>query len=87
MVTYLMTSAFSAAIPFKDTYYLVFMLIIAPAQILVYGVFFKNYGNEYYYRIFGHYKYNFSFALIEYECVVSDLIRVLFDWLVLYIPF
>jgi hypothetical protein len=86
MITYLISSAFSAAVPFKDTFYLVFSLVLAPAQILVYAMFYKNYGNDCYYRIFGHYKFNFSFALVELESIVCDLLRVSFDWCVIYIP-
>ena len=86
MITYLITSAYSAAIPFKDTYYLVFILIFSPLQVLIYAMFYKNYGNEYYYRIFGHYKYNFSFTLVELESILSDFAKILFDWLVIYIP-
>jgi hypothetical protein len=39
------------------------------------------------YRIFGHYKYNFSFNLVETEFVIVDSICALFDWTIIYLPF
>ena len=62
------------------------MLILSPVQILVFAIFYKDYGNEYYYRIFGHYKYNFSFTMVEPECIIGDFVSLAFDWLVVYIP-
>ena len=48
-------------------------------------MYYKDYGNEYFYRIFGHYKYNFAFTLVETECLIGDMVCALFDWIVLYI--
>jgi len=62
------------------------MLIIAPSEILIYSTFYKDVSYEYLYRIYGHYKYNFSFSLVEYECVVLDTLCALFDWLCVYLP-
>jgi len=62
------------------------MLIIAPSEILIYSTFYKDVGYEYLYRIYGHYKYNFSFSLVEYESVLADSACALFDWLVIYLP-
>jgi len=86
LLTYMFNSAFSAAIPFTDTFYFVFMLLLSPIQILIYAIFYKDYGNEYYYRIFGHYKYNFSFTMVEPECIFGELLCLIFDWVVLYLP-
>ena len=86
ILTYMISSGFSAAIPFLDSYYFVLMLFLGPAQILVFAVFYRDYGNEYFYRIFGHYKYNFSFVLVEPESVIGDFFCIIFDWLVIYIP-
>ena len=85
IITYMIQSGFSAALPYIDSYYFWFTLLQSPVQILAYAVYFKDYGNEYFYRIFGHYKYNFAFTLVETECMVADLTQVMFDWIVVYI--
>ena len=87
VVTYMIRSGFSGAIPYTDVYYFAFMIFIAPLQILVFAVFYKDYGYDYYYRIYGHYKYNFSFTLVETEFVVIDYIGGFLDWLIIYMPF
>ena len=81
----MISSGFSAAIPYLDSYYCFYTIILSPIQILNYSVYYKDYGNEYFYRIFGHYKYNFAFTLVEYECLVGDLFCAVFDWIILYI--
>ena len=63
LFTYMIQSGFSGAIPYTDVYYSVFMIFLAPLEILVYSVFYKDFGYDYLYRIYGHYKYNFSFNL------------------------
>ena len=85
-MTYFIQSAFSAALPFTDSYYFIMMLILTPFQILIFAIFYKDYGNEYYYRIFGHYKYNFSFTLVEMECIIGDMVCMTFDWIIVYLP-
>jgi magnesium-transporting ATPase (P-type) len=87
VVTYMIRSGFSGAIPYTDVYYFTFMIFIAPTQILVFSIFFKDYGYDYFYRIYGHYKYNFSFTLVETEMVVLDYIGGFLDWLIIYLPF
>jgi len=87
VVTYMTRSGFSGSIPFTDVYYFGFMIFIAPIQILVYAIFFKDYGYDNFYRIYGHYKYNFSFTLVETEYVVLDYISSFVDWLLIYMPF
>lgn len=67
-------------------YYYTFMLLLAPAKILIYSTFYKDVGYEYLYRIYGHYKYNFSFSLVEYECVFIDSFCAIFDWAAVYLP-
>ena len=62
------------------------MLLIAPGEILIYSIFYKDVSYEDLYRIYGHYKYNFSFSLVEYECVLKDSICALFDWGIVYLP-
>jgi hypothetical protein len=62
------------------------MLFIAPAEILIYSTFYKDVGYEYLYRIYGHYKYNFSFSLVETECVLTDSLCAFFDWGIIYLP-
>ena len=85
--TYMIESGFSGAMPYTNFYYFVFMLFLAPGEILIYAIFYKDYAYDYLYRIFGHYKYNFSFSLVETEYVVVDSICALFDWCIIYIPF
>lgn len=58
VVSYMVRSGFSGAIPFTDAYYFVFMIVISPIQILVYAIFYKDFGYDQFYRIYGHYKYN-----------------------------
>jgi hypothetical protein len=79
-------SGFSGAMPYTSFFYFVFMLFLAPGQILIYAIFYKGYAYDYLYRIFGHYKYNFSFNLVETENVIIDSIGALFDWSVIYLP-
>jgi hypothetical protein len=80
-------SGFSGAMPYTNFYYFVFMLFLAPGEILIYAIFYKDYAYDYLYRIFGHYKYNFSFSLVETEYVIIDSLCALYDWLVIYMPF
>ena len=80
-------SGFSGAIPYTEIYFVAFMIFLAPCEILVYAIFYKDYGYDYLYRISGHYKYNFSFSLVEGEYVFVDSMCALFDWLVIYMPF
>jgi class 3 adenylate cyclase len=87
LATYMIESGFSGAIPFTNFYYFVFMLFLAPAEILTYAIYYKDYAHDYLYRIFGHYKYNFSFTLVEPEAVILDLSCAIFDWLVVFLPF
>lgn len=86
LVTYMIMSAFSTSIPFLDSFYFFFMLFLSPLQVLVFAIFYKDYGNEYYYRIFGHYKYNFSFTMVEPWCIVGDVICLCIDWVVIFFP-
>lgn len=86
LVTYMVSSAFSTSIPFLDSFYFFFMLFLSPLQVLVFAMFYKDYGNEYYYRIFGHYKYNFSFTMVEPECIVGDFVCLMIDWVIIFFP-
>ena len=86
LITYMIQSGFSGQLPFTNFYYYVFMLFVAPGEILIYSTFYKDVSYEYLYRIYGHYKYNFSFSLVESECVFIDSICALFDWLCVYLP-
>ena len=83
----MLKSGFSGAIPYTDVYYYVFMIFLAPIQILVYSIFYKDIGYDYLYRIYGHYKYNFSFNLVETEFLVIDSFCAIFDWIIVYLPF
>ena len=85
--TYMIESGFSGAMPYTNFYYFVFMLFLAPGEILIYAIFYKDYAHDYLYRIFGHYKYNFTFSLVETEYVIIDSLCALFDWCVIYLPF
>jgi hypothetical protein len=80
-------SGFSGAMPYTNVYYFVFMLFLANAEILIYAIFYKDYAYDYLYRIYGHYKYNFSFSLVETEFGIVDCIGALFDWSCIYLPF
>ena len=80
-------SGFSGAIPYTDVYFYMFMIFLAPVEILIYATFYKDYGYDYLYRIYGHYKYNFSFTLVEIECVLIDSLCAFYDFSCIYIPF
>lgn len=80
-------SGFSGAMPYTMIFYFTFMLILAPIQILCFAIFYKDYGYDYLYRIFGHYKYNFSFSLVETEYIILDSMCAFFDWSIIYLPF
>ena len=64
----------------------VFMLFISPLQLFIFSCFYKQAGHDYYYRIYGHYKYNFSYNLFEFDGIFMDTVCALFDWGVLYLP-
>jgi magnesium-transporting ATPase (P-type) len=87
VVTYMTRSGFSGSIPFTSSYYFGFTIFISPIQILFYAILYKDYGYDYFYRIYGHYKYNFSFTLVETEYVIVDYIGAFCDWLIIYMPF
>lgn len=36
----MLNSGFSGAIPYKDTYFTLFMIFLAPLEILVYAIFY-----------------------------------------------
>jgi hypothetical protein len=86
LTSYMIKSGFSGSLPFTSFYYYIFMLLLAPAKILIYSTFYKDVSYEYLYRIYGHYKYNFSFSLVEYERILIDTSSALFDWAVIYMP-
>ena len=52
----------------------------------MYSIFYKDFAYDYLYRIDGHYKYNFSFNLVEFEYVIIDIISSLYDWAVIFLP-
>lgn len=87
LFTYMIQSGFSGSIPYTDIYFSTFMIFLAPCEILVYATFYKDIGYDYLYRIYGHYKYNFCFSLVEMEFVMIDTLCAIFDWLVIYLPF
>lgn len=87
LATFMIRSGFSGAIPYTNFYYFLFMLFLAPAEILVYAIYYKDYAYDYLYRIFGHYKYNFSFSLVEVEFLLIDMSCAIIDWLFIYLPF
>jgi hypothetical protein len=85
--TYMIEAGFSGAMPYTNFYYFVFMLFLAPGEILIYSVFYKDYAHDYLYRIFGHYKYNFTYSLVEFEYILIDFLCAFFDWLAIFMPF
>ena len=87
LFTYMLNSGFSGAIPYKDVYFIAFMIFLTPLEILIYAIFYVDYGYDYLYRIYGHYKYNFSFRLVETEFVIIDSLSAVFDWCIIYLPF
>lgn len=87
VVTYMTRSGFSGSISFTSSYYFGFTIFISPVQILFYAILYKDYGYDYFYRIYGHYKYNFSFTLVEMEYLIVDYIGAFCDWLIIYMPF
>ena len=87
LATFMIKSGFSGAIPYTNFYYFLFMLFLAPAEILVYAIYYKDYAYDYLYRIFGHYKYNFSFSLVEVEFLLIDMACAIADWVFVYLPF
>lgn len=56
---YIFQNCFSAIAPFQSLFYTVFMIVITPAVYFIIGSTHKNFGFDYFYRIFGEYKYNF----------------------------
>lgn len=86
LATYIAQSGFTGSLPYTYYFYFAFMLFLSPVEILIYAIFYKDYGYDYLYRIFGHYKYNFSFTLVEFEYVVIDIFSALYDWAIIFIP-
>lgn len=64
ITSYMVECGFSAVLPYTDFYYYFDILFILPAQILIFSTFYKSTGYDYLYRIYGHYKYNFSYSLV-----------------------
>ena len=87
LMTYMIMSGSSGSLPYTNFYYFMFMVFLAPCEILIYSIFYKDYAYDVLYRIYGHYKYNFSFSLVETEYVMVDSFCALFDWLVIFLPF
>ena len=56
-------------------------------EILVYATFYKDYAYDYLYRINGHYQYNFSFSIVEFECAIVDTFNAILDWGINSVPF
>lgn len=79
-------SGFTGAIPYTYYYYFVFILFLTPSEILAYSIFYKDFAHDYLYRIYGHYKYNFSFNLVESEFVIVEIMSSLYDWAVIFLP-
>jgi len=84
---HMIQSCFTGSLPFGDFYYFVLVLILIPSQVLVFSVFYKDYGYDYLYRIFGHYRFNFSFKLVQSEFLLLDTLNAIFDFAVVYLPF
>ena len=85
VVSYMIECGFSAVLPYTDFYYYFVILFIVPIQILIYSTFYKSVGYDYLYRIYGHYKYNFSYSLVQVEFVFMDILCALFDWCLVYL--
>lgn len=85
IVSYMFECGFTAMLPFTSFYYYFVILFIIPIQILIFSTFYKGIGFDYLYRIYGHYKYNFSYSLVQVEYVFMDLICALFDWCIVYL--
>lgn len=79
-------SGLSDTVPFSNFFHFFLMLIQTPGEILVYAMFFKDYGHDFLYRIFGSYKYNFTFSSIETENLMLDMLLLSFDFFVIYLP-
>jgi len=85
--TYMIEAGFSGKLPTRTFYYTSFIVILSPIQILIYSMFYKDYAYDYRFRIFGHYKSNFSFEVIEQENVVIECLAAITDWLFVFVPF
>mmetsp|Transcript_1509 Transcript_1509/g.2022 ORF Transcript_1509/g.2022 Transcript_1509/m.2022 type:complete len:154 (-) Transcript_1509:3570-4031(-) len=85
--TTVIQSGSSGQMPYRNFYYMAVSLLLGPAQILIYAMLFKDYAYEYRFRIFGHYKDNYSFKMVQSDRVVLDFLSALFDYIVVYLPF
>mmetsp|Transcript_1508 Transcript_1508/g.2005 ORF Transcript_1508/g.2005 Transcript_1508/m.2005 type:complete len:179 (-) Transcript_1508:3498-4034(-) len=85
--TYMIRSGFSGQVPYRQFYFTCFIVVLSPLQILIYATFFRDYAYNCRYRIFGLYRYNFMFKVVDPGAVTVDIISAILDWLILILPF
>lgn len=67
--------------------YAIYLLVLSPLEILVYSIFFKECGYDYVNRIFGHYRFNFTFSIVRTQELIIDALVAIFDFSIIYLPF
>lgn len=66
---------------------MIYVLILSPFEILVHSVFYKENGYDFVYRIFGHYKHNFTYSLVSKTEIILDTFVAIFDFCVIFLLF
>jgi hypothetical protein len=62
---YMCYHCFSASMPAKNLMMIMFMVLISPLQLILFGFSHRNVGFQYLYRIYGEYKRNFMCNLFN----------------------
>ena len=75
-ISFIFQNCLSAMDPFSNLFFTVFMLVITPTVYFVIGSTHKNFGFDYFYRIFGEYKYYFlsQGVFTSYQFIAQALV-------------
>ena len=71
--------SFKGPIPIHSLMLIMFLLLISPIQIIVYGVSYQDTGFEYLHRIFGEYQRNFMKNLFSQFDIIEVFFMALID--------
>ena len=75
-IYFIFQNCLSAIAPFSNLFFTVFMMVITPTVYFVIGSTHKDFGFDYFYRIFGEYKYNFlsQGVFTSYQFIAQALV-------------
>jgi len=80
-------SGFSGSLPYRMLYFISSLIVLTPIQVLILAIFHKDYAYDFRFRIFGHYKSNFSFQIAMTDYLLFEILSAIFDFLLVILPF